>query len=202
MDYLEKAKKEIRERWFENHKIKSIEGNEGFQRIVWGEEGTRMYQVTYVLAGNMVFISGDLGDAAYSLTCLATLQNIKDFDLSYFTGKLTARQREKYEFDGKLAKKQIEEYFLDWCEVEKTSDLEKDSKELLNQLISETSQWSMCHHFSTGVYSIYQYTNVDWFDSDAASCIADCGSRLSYSMISYWVGLKMIIEQQEKEKVA
>lgn len=203
MKYLERAKEEIRERWFGNHTIKSIEGEEGFQRISWGEPGTRMYQVDYVLSGNMVFISGDLGDVAYSLTCSATLDNIKSFDLSYFTGKLTANKREKYDFDEKLARKQIEEYFLDWCDVEKTSDMEKDSKELFNQLILETSQWGMCQHFSTGVYAIYQDTNVDWFDSESASCIADCGSKLSYSMISYWLGLKMIIEQLEKkEKIA
>lgn len=200
MEYLEQAKKEIRERWFENHTIKKIEGQEGFQRIVWGEEGTRMYQVVYVLSGNMVFVSGDLGDAAYSLTCSATLDNIKRFDLSYFTGKLTSYQREKYDFDDKLARKQIEDYFLDWCDIEKTSDMKEDIKELYHQLISETYQWSTCQHFSMGVYAIYQDTNVDWFDSESASCIAECGSRLSYSMISYWLGLKMIIEQLEKKK--
>ncbi|MCB5235472.1 hypothetical protein [Niallia circulans] len=198
VDYLEQAKKEIRDTWFKDHKIKSIEGENGFQRIRWGEEGTRMYQVDYVLSGNMIFISGDLGDAAYSLTCSATLDNIKKFDMSYFTGKLTAHQREKYDFDDKLARKQIKDYFLDWCNIEKTSDMEEESKDLFNQLISETLQWNMCQHFSMGVYAIYQDTNIDWFDSESASCIADCGSRLSYSIISYWVGLKMIIEQLEQ----
>ncbi|MGQ4668615.1 hypothetical protein ACUIJN_22815 [Metabacillus halosaccharovorans] len=199
MNYLDKVEREIRERWFENHVIKSIEGTDGFKRISWGEKGTRMYQVDYVLSGNMVFITGDLGDAAYSLTCSATLDNLKGSNLSYFTGKLTAHQREKYIFDDKLAREQIKEYFLDWCDVDKVDDMQEDDRELFNQLISETSEWSMCQHFSTGVYAIFQDTNVEWFDSEAASCIADCGSRLSYSMVSYWLGLKMIIEQLEKK---
>lgn len=200
MKYLEQAKKEIREKWFKNHKIKNIEGREGFQRIIWGEDGTSAYQLNYVLSGNMVFVSGDLGEAAYSLTCSATLENIKDFDLSYFTGKLAAHRREKYAFDDTLARKQIEEYFLDWCNVEKRSEMEEDSKNLYEQLIIETFQWSTCHQFSTGVYAIYQNTNVEWFDSETASYIADCGSRLSYSVIAYWVGLKMIAEQLGREK--
>ncbi|WP_404407684.1 hypothetical protein [Jeotgalibacillus malaysiensis] len=203
MDYLDIAKKEIRERWFANHKIKQIQGQAGFQKIVWGEEGSSFYQINYVLSGNMVFISGDLGTAAYSLTCSATIDNIATSDLSYFTGKLTAHERDKYEFDEKLARNQIKEYVLDWCEAEKVSELKNEDKELLNNLLSETSQWSNCQHFSTGVYAIYQDSNVDWFDGESASCIADCGSRLSYSVIAYWLGLKMVIELlKNKEKTA
>lgn len=200
MDYLDKAKKEIREEWFANHKIKSIEGKDGFQKIIWGEEGTRMYQVDYILSGNMVFITGDLGDATYSLTCAATLDKIKGFDLSYFTGKLTASERNKYDFDSALARKQIREVFLDWRDVESISELDKDEKELYNELISQTNNWSECNHFEMGVYSVYQDTSVHWFDSESASSIADNGKRLSRCFIAYWLGLQMVIEQLEAQK--
>lgn len=200
MDYLESTKNEIRERWFENHKIKSIEGNEGFQRIIWGEEGTRMYQVNYVLAGNMVFVAGDLGDAVYELTCAATLENIKDFNLSYFTGKLTASQRDKYDFDDKLAREQIESDFKSWCDVDSISELEEETKELYEELIGETHEWNRCDHFQNGVYAVYNNTSVDWFDSECASSIADNGQRLSRCFIAYWLGLQMLIEQLEAQK--
>jgi hypothetical protein len=200
MDYLEQAKKEIREKWFENHTIKSMEGEEGFQRISWGEKGTRMYQVDYVLSGNMVFVSGDLGDAAYSLTCSATLDNIKGFNLSYFTGKLTAYQRSKYDFDSTLAQEQIEGYFFDWCDVDHVDQLSEEDNELYEELLYATRNWDLANHFETAVFSIYERTNVDWFDGESASCIADCGQRLSRCFITYWLGLQMVIEQLEAKK--
>lgn len=201
MDYLERAENEIRNKWFENHVVKSIEGEEGFQKIIWGEPGTSMYQVNYVLSGNMVYISGDLGVAAYSLTEIAKLERLGQYDLSYFTGKLAASQRSKYEFDHKTAQKGIEEYFIDWCDVESVSELSPEDRELYRELSSETINWGMPEHFNTAVYHIYQNTSVDWFDSEAASCIAECGKRLSYSLISYWVGLQMIAESMKKEKM-
>lgn len=199
MDYLEKAKNEIRNQWFENHVIKSIKGEEGFQGIIWGEPGTGMYQVKYILIGNMVYISGDLGVAAYELTGPATIKELARYDLSYFTGKLVASQRGKYDFDEKLAAKEIEEYFIDWCDIEDISKLNEDDEELYDDLIRATLDWSLPEHFSTAVYHIYQSTNSEWFDSEIASSIADLGKQLSYSMISYWVGLQMIAELQEKE---
>ncbi|MFJ7920026.1 hypothetical protein ACIQ6U_09730 [Lysinibacillus fusiformis] len=200
MDYIEKAKNEIRNQWFENHVIKSIKGEVGFQEIIWGRPGTSMYQVRYVLTGNMVYLSGDLGVAAYSLTGSATLKELSQYGLSYFSGKLVASQRAKYEFDGKLARKQIKEYFLEWCDVEDISKLNSDDEELYDDLIRATNEWNLPEHFNTAVYHIYQSTTSEWFDSEMASSIADLGQRLSYSVVSYWLGLQMINEQlKEKE---
>ncbi|WP_031422964.1 hypothetical protein [Exiguobacterium sp. NG55] len=202
MDHIEKAKTEIRERWFENHKVKSIEGEKGLQRIIWGAEGTNMYQINYVLAGRNVFVSGDLGDAIYSLTCAATLENIKDFNLSYFTKKLSTSEHPKYDFDSKLAKAEIEEYFIDMCDVSDINDLEEEDGELFAGLTSETEEWSTCDQFSTVIYSIYSNTSVDWFDSESASYVSDCGKKLSHALISYWLGLQMVIEQLEAKNIA
>lgn len=200
MDYLVGAEKEIREGWFKNHIVKSIEGKEGLRRISWGEEGTGMYQVNYVLSDNMIFVTGDLGDATYRLTCQATLDNIKDFDLSYFTGKLTANERSKYNFDSTLAQEHIEEYIFDWCDVGHVDQLDVIDQELYEDLYFATNNWSSVEHFKTAVYSIYEHTNASWFDGEAASCIADCGQRLGRSFIAYWVGLQMAIEQLDKCK--
>lgn len=198
MDHLAKAEQVMRNEWFKNHEIKSIEGENGFQKIIFGEPGTSMYQVKYVLAENMVYISGDLGVAAYELTGPATIEEISRYDLSYFTGKLVASQRGKYEFDDKLAAEQIEEYFIDWRDIDDISELGMGDRMLYDDLIRTTSEWSLPQHFNTAVYHIYQDTDAEWFDSEAASLIADCGQKLSYSLISYWVGLKMIAELQVK----
>lgn len=202
MDYFEHAIKEIRERWFENHKIKKMEGQDGFQRIVWGEEGTSMYQVEYMLSGNMVFTSGDLGSAVFELTGSATIEQLGKYDLTYFTRKWIAGERNKFIFDGRVAAKQIEEYFKDWCDVEQINQLDKEDKQLFDELIEATFQWSVPEHFSNYVFHIYHSTELDWFDSECASTIADCGQKLSYAMISYWVGLQMIAELLKEKAIS
>lgn len=203
MDYLEHAEKEIRENWFPDHTIKVSKGEEGFQQIIWGAPGTGMYQIKYVLAGNMVYISGDLGVVAYSLTCEATIDNIKGHNLSYFTGKLAATERSKYNFNSDLAQKQIEEYFIDWCDVDSIDQLDEEDSELFSDLISATTEWGTTEQFEMmGVWSAYNSTNATWFDGEAAECIASCGSQLSNSVISYWVGLQMIAEHLEGQKVS
>lgn len=198
MDYLKKAEKEIREEWFKDHSIKTIEGVDGFQRISFGKKGTRFYQVDYVLSDNMVYITGDLGDAVYSLTCQATLDNIKGDNLSYFTSKVTAHERSRWIFDSDLAQKDIEEYIFDWCDVDNVDGLDEEERELYDELMSATTEWSSVEHFQTAVYSIYDRTNISWFDGEAAGCIADCGQRLNRVFVAYWLGLQMIIEELDK----
>jgi hypothetical protein len=202
-EYLETAEKEIREQWFGNHKIKSIEGEEGFQCIRWGKPGTRAYQVDYLLSGNMVFVTGDLGDAAYNLTCLATIDNIKDFNLSYFTGKLSAHEHRRWDFDADLARSEIKDFIFDWCDVSNANELNEKDRRVYRELMEATREWSLHDHFEKAVFSIYQHTSVDWFDSEKASCISGCGQRLPRSLIAYWLGLQMISERiknnEEKE---
>ena len=62
-----------------------------------------MYRTKFVLAGYNVFISGDIGEAVYN-PCPATLENIKGFNLGYFTEKLTAFREERWDFDEGKAK--------------------------------------------------------------------------------------------------
>lgn len=200
MEYLQQAEDEIRHRWFEKHTVKSIRGKDGFQRIVWGEKGTRMYQVEYVLSGNMIFVTGDLGDAAYQLTCEATLDNIKGFDLHYFTGKLTAHERYRWNFDDSKARDEIEECFFEWSGASHFDDFSEEENELYEELISATREWNLQEHFSSYVSGIYFHqNNVDWFDGEMASIIANCGKRLPNSFIAYWLGLQMVIEHLERQ---
>ncbi len=56
-----------------------------------------MYRTKFVLAGYNVFLLGDIGKAVYSLTCPATLENIKGFNLGCFTEKLTDFCEESWE---------------------------------------------------------------------------------------------------------
>ncbi|GAA0347564.1 hypothetical protein GCM10008931_43570 [Oceanobacillus oncorhynchi subsp. oncorhynchi] len=197
MEYIDQSIKEIRNDWFSNHQIKRFDGGSDFARISFGETGTRMYQVDYVLSDSMIFITGDLGDASYRLTCDASLENIQDFNLGYFTEKLTSSERKKYVFDSKLAQREIEDFIFDICNVEHIDQLHEEDRNLLEEILIAATEWNLCEHFEMAVFSIYESSSVEWFDGDAASHISNCGKRLSKSIIAYWVGLQMVAEKME-----
>ncbi|MCY7500212.1 hypothetical protein [Bacillus pumilus] len=187
MDFIDRAKKEIKENWFKNH-VAEIKGEEGLQVIYWGKSGTNMYRTKYVLSGNNIFISGDIGEAVYSLTCSATLDNIKDFNLDYFTGKLEAFCEDRWNFDQTLAKKELREY---WDEYEINEQYD-DAREIYKGIISAIDESNSLDAYRAWLMPVYQNTSVD---SDTMEYVWDFGKRMPYRLIGYWVGLQMVIEQ-------
>lgn len=187
MDFIDRAKKEIKENWFKNH-VAEIKGEEGLQEIYWGKSGTNMYRTKYVLSGNNIFISGDIGEAVYSLTCSATLDNIKDFNLGYFTGKLEAFCEDRWNFDQSLAKKELREY---WDEYEINEQYD-DAREIYKGIISAIDESTSLDDYRAWLMPVYQDTSVD---SDTMEYVWNFGKRMPYRLIGYWVGLQMVIEQ-------
>lgn len=187
MDFIDRAKKEIKENWFKNH-VAEIKGEEGLQVIYWGKSGTNMYRTKYVLSGNNIFISGDIGEAVYSLTCSATLDNIKDFNLGYFTGKLEAFCEDRWNFDQSLAKKELREY---WDEYEINEQYD-DAREIYKGIISAIDKSTSLDAYRAWLMPVYQNTSVD---SDTMEYVCDFGKRMPYRLIGYWIGLQMVIEQ-------
>ena len=192
MDFIEKAKEEIRNHWFVNH-VAEIQGEEGLQVIHWGCPGTNMYRTKYVLSGANVFISGDIGEAVYRLTCRATLENISDMDFHYFTSKLEAFCEERWDFDEKLAKKELKQH---WKEYEMKNRYD-DAKEIYDGILGAIDQSSTLEAYRAWLMPVFQDTSID---SDDFEAVWDFGKRMPYRLIGYWMGLKMIIEQlKEKE---
>lgn len=187
MDFIDRAKKEIKENWFKNH-VAEIKGEEGLQVIYWGKSGTNMYRTKYVLSGNNIFISGDIGEAVYSLTCSATLDNIKDFNLGYFTGKLEAFCEDRWNFEQTLAKKELREY---WDEYEINEQYD-DAREIYKGIISAVDESTSLDAYRAWLMPVYQNTSVD---SETMEYVWDFGKRMPYRLIGYWVGLQMVIEQ-------
>lgn len=187
MNFMDRAKKEIKEEWFKNH-VAEIKGEEGLQVIYWGKSGTNSYRTKYVLSGNNVFISGDIGEAVYSLTCSATLDNIKDFNLGYFTGKLEAFCEDRWDFDQSLAKKELIEY---WDEY-KINEKYDDAKKIYNGILSAIDESTSLDAYRAWLMPVYQNTSVD---SDTLEVFWDFGKRMPYRLIGFWVGLQMVIEQ-------
>ncbi len=193
MDHVESYKEMIRNDWFQDH-VAEIHGEEGLQVISWGKPGTNMYRAKYVLSGNNVFISGDIGEAVYSLTCAATLDNIKGFDLGYFTGKLQAFCGSRWNFDEQLAKKELKEHWEEYemDEIEYSSEIYKAIKDA----IEESNSLEGYQAWLTGVYTS---TSIN---SDMMEFVWDFGKTMPPRLIAYWVGLQMAAEQLAEGKSA
>jgi len=190
--YLDDMIAEIRNDWFKDHKV-TIIGEEGFQQIIWSK-GSFEYRTKYILSGNNIFISGDIGEAVYSLTCPATLDNIKNFSLGYFTGKLTALDRNgKYNFNSTLAKQQLRERLIEY-ELDGYANIPK-----IRKVVSDAIEES--HSVDSYSFWLQHYYMTSDLNYDAIEEFFDLGKELCPRIIAYWVGLKMIIEQLENNKL-
>lgn len=190
--YLDDMATEIRNEWFKDHKA-YVTGKEGFQQINWSK-GNFAYRTKYILSGNNIFISGDIGEAVYTLTCAATLENIKDFNLGYFTGKLTALGRgSKYNFNSSLAKRQLGERLIEY-ELDGYENTPK-----IRQVVSDAIEEShTMDSYNFWLQHCYMTSGLSYDDIEE---FFDLGKELRPSVIAYWVGLKMIIEQLDILKI-
>lgn len=191
MERIEKAIQEIKTHWFEKH-VAELHGEEGLQVIQWGKPGTNSYRTKYVLSGANIFISGDIGEAVYTLTCPATLENIKDFDLYYLTKKLSAFCSERQDFDSTVAHQELREY---WNNYE--MDNVENSKEIYNQILSVINNSINIKEYQYGILDVYQNTSLE---SDSMEWLYNLGQVMPYRLIGYWVGLQMVIEQLNKKE--
>lgn len=191
MAYLENEKQEIQNTWFHEH-VATIEGGEGLQVIHFGKPGANMYRVKYVLSGNNLFISGDIGDAVYTLTCAATLANLKDFNLSYLTGKLTASSEARWCFNENNAKKELREFWKAY-----KMDRYDDAKAIYKGILHAINEAHSFEGYRAHLDSVYHNTSVSGDDLEQAY---DFGKEMPMHLIAYWVGLQMAMEHLAAKK--
>lgn len=187
MDYIEKAIETIRNDWFSKH-VATIQKGEATV-IYFKEKGTFMYGTKFVIHEGNIFVSGDIGEAVYSLHEIVTLDDIKRFDLYYLTDKLVAHSGSRWNFDSDLARKELDQVYKDYNREKDV--LYKDMKETIEDA-------SQVEHYQTGLNILYETTNLN---SDFMEEVWDFGHRLPLRFIAYWVGLQMVVEQFEKEEV-
>lgn len=192
----EKIAKEIRENWFKNHKskLKKIEGLG--EVLLWKQHGTVLYKVQYFMVSNMLFITGDLGDAAFNLTWRSTLESFRNVSLSYFFSKLTAYYGDKYDFNSKEAIKELKEHKALLVD-EDEGGYDESEVEVFDELIKVADDCSTVGDWTFELNSEY-IDDVLEIDPDAYEWIYDIGNVIPNRIIAYWVGLKMALEQIEE----
>lgn len=185
----------IRTDWFKDHEI-TVHKEKHSTTIYWKKKGTGAYAVKYVFSGYNIFISGDIGDAVYTLTCPATLENIKDFNLYYLSTKLRALDGPFYDFDNKEAIKQIDKYWSETKEerdpfLDPTIDKAKEHYNELTELIGEIGTYD---EWVNRFYDFYQGVDEDDWYLDT-EYVVTFGRKASANIIAFSIGLNMIIDQ-------
>ena len=186
---------EIETKWFENH-VAKLEQHGGLQVLTFGEVGTSCYYIRFVFDNHKLYISGDLGEAVFSLTWKATLESFSELNLGYFLGKLTAYDGDKYDFNGNLAKDELVEWFEDYKEDTEFTDQDiEDINELINGAdnCSSEEQWAW-EYINCGDYEIisdYGLGDDGW--------IYMIGRETPIRLVSYLVALKMAYTQLRGE---
>lgn len=115
LDYEKRAMKEIRERWFREHKATVSASPNGVTAILWKNPGTQNFHVCYILWGGTLYVSGDLGAAVYRWGDWLSLQFLAGCSLDYFMGKCCASEtgRDYVEWDDEVAAYQLDEIAKD-----------------------------------------------------------------------------------------
>lgn len=192
---IEEKEKEIRSDWFENH-VAKVTKHDNVTILDWNEPGTSMYAVRYVFTGNSLFVSGDIGEAVFSLTWRSTLESFEDINLHYLMGKLSCSSHERWSFNEKKAEQELNEWYEEIISENDSEDeiinIAGEVKEAIESAISEST---MCKHFEHWVWQAYHDIDQDYFDSEDFDMFSSFGQELPYCFIGYLTGIKMAIEQ-------
>lgn len=194
--------KEIRSKWFKDHKAKITRHTEDLLILDWGKLGTNVYRVRYVLDGGYLFVSGDLGEAAFCLTWNAGKQGLKslaDKNINYLFGKLSAWNGEKYDFNSELAIDcfneeiaELREQYNDWGNK---SDLEHI--DTLRKLKRTSVDCISVKDWVSAVNRGNLFEELSGYDQDCWEWLFSIGNEIPRRIQSYLIGIKMAYEQLE-----
>ena len=214
--------KELREKWFKNHKASLEKLSEDVSILRWREPGTSAYSVRYIFDYNKIYITGDLGDAIFKIYDKVDLEKVASFDIYYFHKKLTAIDEEKWSFNSEKAigrlKEEIKEVNENKAEylgldedgtgiIDELSD-EQQSKvdeydeyiEMFNSMISEAEECNFRSHWVQSIYQNY-LDDLSDYDNDFYEWIFDIGNEYPREIQAFLIGLKMAAKQLKESEV-
>lgn len=204
MDY-KKTEKEIKE-WFENHVATFTKYDGRVSALDWRQIDSSSYCTRFVFDGSKMYVTGDIGDAVFCFTEKSSLKSITSYGISYFHGKLSALDEDKYSFDSDEAivriRGEIKNIQEDECfDLEDEKDRERKETldnhiRILRRLIVATENCTCKSHWSYEVNQVYD--DLCDYDCDIAEWIFSAGDVIPYRVQGYLIGLKMAYEQLNK----
>ncbi|APF25289.1 MULTISPECIES: hypothetical protein [Clostridium] len=205
----------IKKEWFKNHVAEFEKLNNRVSILTWSSPNSSFYYIRYIFDGSRLYVSGDTGEAVFCLTEKADINSIKDYDIQYFHGKMTAFCEDEYSFDSDTAieriKQEIEEAKedMDFEEDEEENEIVADTDRnrrindyisALNDLIQESTS---CYSKSLWEYEVNQkYDDLTDYDPDCHEWIFKAGDVIPNRVYGYLIGIKMAAEQLNKKEVS
>lgn len=189
MSYKE-TETQIKENWFKNHVAKLTQHGD-MQVLEWRQPGTSNYYCKYVFDNNKIYISGDIGEAVFSLTWKAEINSFDDIYLGYFEEKLSAYSGDRRDFSSERAVKRLRE----WATDLKDDGIKYDNEKMRTlfegaRSCSRSDEWA------------YEYVNNDELNEFISELHADywewmykIGDEIPCRVQGYLVGLKMAADQ-------
>lgn len=184
----------IRQHWFPNHKATYTEHGD-LKVLTWKKDGTIAYSVRYVFDGGRMYVTGDLGEAAFCFTEKADLHVISQYSLDYFEEKMRAYHGKRRDFDSDQAVARLRE----WVKQLKENQVEYDHDEM-RELFDKARSCSSTDEWAHAVNSQYEF--VSDLDCDYWDWMYGIGDQIPIRLRGYLIGLKMAAEQLEHQTKA
>lgn len=191
-EWLEKCYDRAHEK-FQNFRA-DIKSCGGIITIDWkNEDGSSDWYVRYILDGNTLIITGDLGYAVFSRPEPYTLRYCKEMlhETNYNAQKCRAVDPDTgiYCYPDRLVKAALEEYFLDY--------LSDDPDDEYAERIDEIKEYLLAaNNYHTGIrFDSELDTALSEIDPDAWEFVAGIGKQYTQFYIAWLVGLKLAITQ-------
>lgn len=193
-DLVKDWKNIIKNTWFNNHKVRFLELTNDTTIIDW-DNGSCFYKMRIILDKNVVYISGDLGSAVYTLTCKrATINEIASYDISYFTEKLTAFSSDEDEFEKGIAKTDIEEWYEEVAEFNDPEVVDNVYNILMNILEGSVSSFEEWRN-ELAIIKDEIETVEEFYESK----LLEVGSMTNVRLYAYLEAFKMIKKLLDRE---
>lgn len=186
--------------WFPNHKA-TITQSEHVTILDWKNPSTGMYAIQYVLLGNTLFITGDVGDAVFRMTGPVTLESFKSQHIDYFLEKMTAHSGDRWRYNSKQAQIDLDNWYTQYGDSE-DYDLFEELEHLMDDISNIIRSSESLSEYTHRVYNHYDDEEFEYFDSEDFSIIAEFGHTLPDRFNAYLLGLQMAYAQlssNEKE---
>ena len=186
---MDNVEQHIKETWFSKHKA-TLTQHGDLQVLEWAEPGTNIYSCRYVFDGNMMYISGDIGEAVFWLTWKASIHSFDDIHVHYFEEKLMASSGERRNYTAEKAVERLMEWKRELIEDGIEFDVEEfDDMVSSADCCSSKDEWA--HEYVNGQYNDF----ISELDCDYWEWIYEIGDVMPRRIIGYLVGLKMASEQ-------
>lgn len=166
------------------------------------KNGSSNYAVRYVMADDVLYISGDLGSAVVQLKEKATLANTTRYRIDYFMKRIEC-STDLYDFDEDVAEKEILQY-MDGILKESETSLEESEQYTCMLLAYELAHNPITQTANEIQFSDYAYNLLKKINSFCNGIFEeydflDFGRSISQRVILWLDGLKMAYKQLRGE---